>query len=138
MLMKRINAFLFLIVFAIIASPIVHSCGYSSDCFDSKPEQGEIKVKLTIDDTNDTVIVKIYQGVIENNKLLIEDTLTIASKTYNLPVNSYYSASAEYNHEGKLIRAVDGDRISVSESEDDYGYVCWNLRNIVLDLRLKK
>jgi len=137
-MMTQRKKYLGFILLIVVVAFSLNSCGFESSCYENKPENGEMTIKVSIDSPNDTVYVKIYQGVIENNKLLLVDTLTVASKVYEMPVNSYYSATADYIQDGKIVRAIDGDRISTRESEDEYGTICWNLKNISLDLRLKK
>lgn len=110
---------------------------FNGDCYDEKPLEGELKVKVNIRDTTNPVQVSVYQGKFDEQNLLFSELIIDNEITYFLPVNSYYSASAEYEDSGKIILVIDGGKISVKKINNDDGSTCWSLKNVELDLRLK-
>lgn len=107
------------------------------DCYDEKPTEGELKIKVSLISGNDAVGVNVYKGKYENNMLLFTDSVREKEVTYFLPVNSFYTVSAEYIKEQKTIQVIDGGKMSVKKQNNDDGSVCWVLGNVSLDLRLK-
>lgn len=110
----------------------------NSDCYDEKPSEGEMSVRVTLGDTSDVIPVHVYKGKYEHNQLLFADSVNESQRTYLLPVNTYYTAVAEYEKGNAVILAVDGGKITVNKyvSEED-GISCWRVTNIKLDLRMK-
>jgi hypothetical protein len=128
-----------IILFIVLSAGMV-SCEklkLSTDCYDEKPVEGELTIKVSVPPGNEAVGVNIYRGKYENNMLLFTDSVRDKEITYFLPVNSFYTVSAEYERDNKTIFVIDGGKISVKKQTNDDGSVCWNLYNVSIDLRLK-
>lgn len=136
--MMRKHYHTYLITMLLLAI-FLSSCISRTDnsCYDEKPVEGELHLKVTIEEPDTLIPVTIYEGKYENGTPIIYDTLSYSSEIYYLPVNTYYTAVAEYQKDGKTVLSIQGGKISVSDdSSDDYGE-CWTLTNIWLNLKRK-
>lgn len=132
--------YFFLLLCSVLSMTSCEELSYlNGDCYAEKPLEGELTVKVSIQDSVSYVPVKIFQGKYENNKLIFKDTLTVRESTYFLPVNSFYTVSAEYTSEGKVYVVIDGGEIKVKkiENNENFSDPCWSLINVSLDLELK-
>ena len=107
-----------------------------SDCITIEPTDGEMYLKLTINNDNKSIPVAFYRGKLEDNALLFYDTLTKEYFDTLLPVGNYYTVTAEYLKEGKKIIAIDGDNITKKRS-NVCDSVCWEVVAGNVYLRLK-
>lgn len=93
--------------------------GCDEDCILNCPpvaEEGELIIRVTIDEENLRVPVAIFSGDFEDGNVLINDTLSTISKTYLFPPGEY-SATSRYSHKNGTITiiAVDGGEIYVRD-----------------------
>ncbi|MFH0866387.1 MAG: hypothetical protein V1904_09330 [Bacteroidota bacterium] len=107
-----------------------------SDCVTSEPYDGRMYVKLTINDENINVPIAIYRGNLEDNDLYLADTAKNEYYDTLLPVDGFYTVTAEYKRNGEKIFAVDGDDIKKSHA-DVCDSVCWDVKTGSVNLRLK-
>lgn len=108
------------------------------ECDDREPDSAWLIIDLTIDKDISSVPLVIYSGRMEEDSIVMIDT--VRSTPYNLfvPVDRYYSVKAEYIIRDKRIIAIDGDKIlSKHVSSDVCGYDCWVITRGRLDVRLK-
>ncbi|MEI7596096.1 MAG: hypothetical protein WCK02_10140 [Bacteroidota bacterium] len=107
-----------------------------SDCNTIAPDSGLLNINLTINGENSKVPIAIYKGKYENGNKISEDTLTVSTASYSLPVNNYYSVRAKYKSQNKIIFAIDGGEITVKKN-----YICdstcWSVKSANADVRLK-
>ena len=107
-----------------------------SDCNTSKPTEGDLIIKLTINDENPEVPIIIFKGNYDNKdtlrKILYDDELLRVS----LKVEEYYSVTVEYKSGNKTITAVDGDNIKIIKRYV-CDSVCYGVKEGKVDLRLK-
>ncbi|MBX7151106.1 hypothetical protein K1X84_05660 [bacterium] len=107
------------------------------DCIDSRPTEGQLIIRSTINAQNPQVPVWVYLGDFENNDLVMDTMLSVNGLTLILPVDHYYSVVAKYiQADGDTVFAVDGDDIEVDE-EDYCDATCFSLDNGHIDVRLK-
>lgn len=108
-----------------------------SDCNSSIPSGGTVSVSIVTNSINPTVKIEIYEGNIEDGKLIISENLS-SDKSYTLP-NGYYTAQAFYkvNYEGHVvtIKAVDGKELDYS-SQNYCDGTCYSDGSINLDCEL--
>ncbi len=125
------------LLYLFVSSILVVACNDTdSDCYDQKPLDGDLTLKVTVEDTAKPVKVSVYQGKYDEQHFLFSEMLITDEIIYAMPVNSYYSASAEYETSGKIILVIDGGKISTKKVNNDDGSTCWTLKNVILDLRL--
>ena len=107
-----------------------------SDCPFDEPVSSDLYIEITIDEENDSVPVEFYIGRVEDGIL---DTAFIATENeyiFELPVNEYYSAKAEYISHGKKVFAIDGGEMRTYQTTkcDEY---CWEIEGDVINIKLK-
>lgn len=110
-----------------------------SDCLTSEPYDGRMYIKLTINDENKNVPIAIFKGNLEDNDLILRDTVVKAYYDTLLPLDDkkvFYTVTATYLQNGAKIIAVDGDNISKSHS-NICDSVCWNVNTGSVNVRLK-
>ena len=108
-----------------------------SNCNTIEPSFGDVVVFVTVNKTITSVPICVYKGKIDENIILLRDTLTMELERYELPVNEYYSVAAYYNIDGRKICAVSGGKLSMK------GYqicdsICYVVKEPIVNVRLKK
>ena len=93
-------------------------------------------VNVTCNSQFPAIHVAIYRGVIDDNDVVLYDTLKTGRNTYELPANQYYSATAEYISGTKKIYALDCGELK-TKYKKVCDSVCWSRVNRELDLELK-
>lgn len=109
-------------------------CG---DCDNIRPEEGKLLVTLTINDENPYVPLVIYRGNIEDNNIGYVDTSYSTDYWVIVPVDNYYSITAEYKSGDKTIFAVDGDEFKIKYTDTDCSYPCYYFYGGYYDVQLK-
>jgi hypothetical protein len=112
-------------------------CEYKpSDCVETPYTEGELRVTVT-EKPGVTLTVNIYNGIIDPESPPVPLTtlyITGTSTSLTLPLGDY-SGMVDYNVNGNLVSAVDGDSIvNISESYCDG--TCYNLANANLNLEI--
>lgn len=107
------------------------------DCYNIKPEEGLLEIKMTIDEKNNGIPLVIYRGDFENNELEWADTSYEAKYDIWVPVNKYYSVRAEYVKGNDTIYVFDGDNVRIIKESTECDEVCWRAKDGEIDIRLK-
>jgi hypothetical protein len=107
-----------------------------SDCNTTEPLLAGLNIKLTINDENIKVPLTIYEGEIEDNVIVLTDTVSTSKYSVLLPPDKYYSAKARYVQGDHIIFAIGGDKIkkthtSVCDS------TCWSTEDGNINIELK-
>jgi len=108
-----------------------------NDCDNVRPEEGKLLVTLTINDENPYVPLVIYRGNIEDNNIEYVDTSYSTDYWVIVPVDNYYSITAEYKSGDKTIFAVDGDEFKIKYTDTDCSYPCYYFYGGYYDVQLK-
>jgi hypothetical protein len=137
----------YFVIFSIIGLfVIVFSCQKGSptlevncaDCLSSEPDSFELSVDLTIiKNLYDSVYLKFYKGNVESGKLSWEGEVFTPRFYHLVPVNEYYSVKASYRKEGKIIYAIDGDRMVSRFVSDVCDGNCWIVKGGLLNVEMK-
>jgi len=104
------------------------------DCYSYEPGEGLVEVSVTLNTGNPWVVVKLYENDIEDDILILTDTLTVSGKNYTLSVGRY-SGSALYLVGIDTVLAIDGDKITTDHESYCEGD-CWHVNNAELNLVL--
>lgn len=107
-----------------------------SDCITQEPENGKLRIKITINGENKAVPIVIYYGRVENEAVCLKDTLKIKEQEYKLPANVYYAVKATYKSGNRTIHAVDGGYLE-KKSYLVCDSTCWVVKDVDLNLKLK-
>ena len=109
------------------------------DCNESKPIEGEVILKITIDNMNAMVPVEFFIGDVEENIFYFADTIVTQSVSYTLP-NNRYAVRAKYKAiiNGKLVTVYSIDGGSLDANETDYcDGDCYENGSLTLDAKLE-
>ncbi len=107
-----------------------------SDCLLEEPDWEFIYIKVTINDLNPYVPIVIYRGNIESNDIEWVDTAWSSDYSIDVPLDKYYSVSAEYKLSTYKVLAIDGNEVKKVKTNvcDE---VCWYIRGKDFDVELK-
>ncbi len=108
-----------------------------SDCNTIRPDEGEIILRFSINKHIPAVAFTVFKGKTDLKDTILSDTLNIELIRYSLPVDQYYSVSADYMVDGKKIRAIAGGEIKLKK----YlvcDSICYVVSNPVINLKLRR
>jgi hypothetical protein len=108
-----------------------------SDCNTTEPLQVGLNIKLTINDENIKVPITIYEGKIEDNLIVLTDTVSTSKYNILLPPDKYYSVKARYKKGDKIIYAIGGDHIKKSHTKV-CDSTCWSTEEGNINIELKQ
>jgi hypothetical protein len=106
------------------------------DCETSKPTDGNLFIKLSINSQNQKVPITVFRGNFEDNNVVLYDTLSATTVSYTLSVDEYYSVTARYFRGQDTILVIDADRITTDQT-DYKDKSCWTVSDGKVDVRLK-
>ena len=107
-----------------------------ADCYGSKPDSANLIVYLSIDAENDSIPLTFYLGSYEEGEIDWQDTATTTEFYLYSKINSYYTVRATYRSGDQVIEAFDGDKMKVTNAEDQCGSPCYIVKGGIFDLRL--
>ena len=106
------------------------------DCSRVEPEEGYLNAEVTLNEQNATVIVAVFRGDIELDRLVRTDTVSVRTFSFRLPVDQNYSVTARYLVGIDTVLVIDADDIRVTSEEFRDG-TCYDVEDGNVDLRLK-
>jgi len=106
------------------------------DCLDSKPATGHLTIEITLNAKNPRVPIEVYEGSIEDGRLVRSDSAAVAQFSYELPVDHTYAVIARYLVGQDTVLAIGSDDITTYQTDYESGF-CWELTNGKVDVRLK-
>jgi len=107
-----------------------------ANCRRTKPETGSMIAEVSLNQQNPWVPLKVYLGDVEENRIVLEDTLRTHAKEYLLGVDEYYSVTVRYLRGADTVLVMDGGNLNAKE-EEFRDATCWWVEDLKLDLRLK-
>jgi hypothetical protein len=139
---KLINMRLTLITIVLLI--FTWSCGekiYTGDvncdeCYTDKPENADLIIDLTIDGRNPEVPVIVYEGNVEDNKVITTDTVDYSPFYVYVRVGKEYAVKAEYKKDNATLFVIDGTKLKV-KSADACDTKCYVIDGETLDARIK-
>ncbi len=133
---------LLLLIFIAILTP--YACEDSTlfvdcdKCYESISEKVYVRLKITIDEENLFVPITLYRGNIDNGDIILTDTAySDIFYSRDIEVGEHYSAIAKYSHKGRIIYAVDGQKLRKKHIKNSCEEPCYIIEGDVLNLRLK-
>jgi hypothetical protein len=110
-----------------------------SECYTEKPEMAAINIRVSISNLNPSVVVNIYSGRVEEEILVISETVRNETWSTILPVDEYYSVTATYKAQTGSYRvtAVDGGMVRTRKVSDACDEPCWMVRGNNFNVRLR-
>ncbi len=107
-----------------------------SDCNTVEPFDGRLFINLSINSENPAVPITIYKGKLEDNDVILKDTVTTDKYDTLLPIDNYYTVTAKYKKGNTVIVAVDGDKISKNKTKT-CDSTCWSVKTASVNVKLK-
>ena len=111
-----------------------YPCGF---CYTEDYQLGVLTIQTTLNDENPNIPIVIYIDEIENDLIEHIDTINEANFEIWVPVDNYYTVTAEYKVGNKTITAVDKARVYKKENTSDCDEDCWIVFDGTVDVRLK-
>jgi hypothetical protein len=133
------KCFAHLTLFAVVlwwAVGCTGSCDEDRECLPDEPQKVDFTIKLTINDENKSVPITVFIGNYDDRVAYFRDTLATESYTYSLPKDQRYSVEAVYRQNGRVILAIDDDRVSTSRSYN-CDEPCWSVNTGVANVRIR-
>lgn len=109
-----------------------------ADCIDFRPDSGTLIIKLTIDGDNPAVPVNVFRDRLEYNDLRYQDTVSESELEVLVPLNYYYTVTAEYHSGNDTILVVDGDQIETKKAIGQCETVCWIITGGLINVEYRK
>jgi hypothetical protein len=106
-------------------------------CYQDKPEYGPLEILVTINSENHAVPIVVYRGDIENNEIEYIDTAYYWDYVVDVPVDEYYSVTAEYKDGSNTIYSVDVDKLKLQFNTKDCDEDCYYYKGGYIDVRLR-
>lgn len=107
------------------------------NCFVYEPTYADVLVKFTINKEYPSVVYSIYDGTIDEGKVILTDTTFDSEMYWSLDVGYYYSVVAEYSDGGRTINVVDGKKLRAQLDKSSCDQECYIVVGDELDARLK-
>ncbi|HPB26503.1 MAG TPA: hypothetical protein PLB59_05160 [Bacteroidales bacterium] len=107
-----------------------------TDCNTSEPSVVPLHIKLSINSENPVVPITIFRGKLENNNIILSDTVNSSSCTFWVAPDNYYTVEARYRSGNNMIYAYDGDNVKKIRNQV-CDSVCWTYQegNVNVELR---
>ncbi len=109
-------------------------CG---ECYEEKPEIGDISVLFSEDYTNEGVPFTLYEGKIEDNNVLMIDTSFSTVFYIEVEVGKQYAVKARYPANDKYFFVINSTDFMLKRVTDECDAVCWVYHNKEIDVRVK-
>ena len=106
------------------------------DCQDSKPPTGHLNIEITLNAQNPRIPVNVYEGPIEDGRLVRSDSVGVSHFSYELPVDRPYAVTARYLVGQDTVLAIGSDDITTNQTQY-YDAYCWEVTDAKVDVRLK-
>ena len=110
-----------------------------NDCNENEPVQGDITIKVTINEMNPEVLIEFFFGDVEENIFYFSDTLDTEEVHYKLN-NNDYSVRAKYkaivNGQLATVYSIDGGQLSPFKTDYCDG-TCYEEGVLSLNARLE-
>jgi len=108
----------------------------NSECYSTYPTAGTMTVKVTIDELNSFVPVRIYAGRYDVGQFIRLDTLYDKREKFVLDPGEYYSVAATYQTENGEVVVVDGGKIDILTNNCD-SFSCYTVTDVTVNCKLK-
>lgn len=107
------------------------------DCKTEEPINTTLEIKLHMDFYGNPVLLKIYEGNLEDSVLYRTYTTVVDKTTVTVALNKKYTVTATYYRLGDIYIAVDSATPSVKYDEDQCDNPCYFVYDRLIDLRIK-
>ena len=130
-------------VFVVITSIILFSCEDQGlivkcpDCLTDEPKQTDLNVNLVLETSGTPVLIKVYEGNLEDSVLYSSVSVRSTSTTISVTINKKYTVTATYHIGDNYYTTVDSAMPQVRYEKDLCDNPCYFVYDRTIDLRLK-
>jgi hypothetical protein len=136
--MYRLILAAFLILLVCSCSEKIFTSGVDcEECYQIKPDSAYLVVKLTVNDTYESIPIVVYRNEVEKRDIDYVDTAYESTYYLLVAVNKEYSVEAEYINGDSKIIAIDGTRIKTKHVSSECDEECWIIEGDELNMELK-
>jgi hypothetical protein len=107
-------------------------------CSLDKPYIAGVAINVSVDYRFNAVPLTIYEGDLEDKKVVLRDTFYLPVDTVFLRVGKKYTVEAIYKWNNKTFHALNAAKPKVLTVSDACDETCYVLSNNKIDVRLKK
>jgi hypothetical protein len=107
------------------------------DCLTDEPKKTDLEVKLDSETFGTPVLIKVYEGNLEDSVLYSSVSLSASSTTISVTINKKYTVTATYHLNDNYYTAVDSATPRVRYEKDLCDNPCYFVYDRTIDLRLK-
>ncbi len=108
------------------------------ECYADEPDKADLVIKLTLNYKYRTVPFTVYKGNMEDNEIVLQDTVDYSPVYVYVPVDQKYSVKAEYEYEGNVLYVVDGTNLKIKSVADACDEKCYVIENEDLDASIRQ
>lgn len=83
------------------------------ECYTEKPQYADLVIDLTINNRFGNVVVSVYEGELEDNQLVLTDTVDYTPFYAYVKGDKKYAVRAEYKKDAKKLYVIDGTRLKI-------------------------
>lgn len=135
--MIRFYFIVFIISCAILSLPSClkddEECVISDDCYTSKIDSGDIYIRVSQEGQNGVPVI-LYNGYVEDNDIVWQDTVYQEEVILYMPVGPRYAAEAYYNKNNQTVVALDGKKFKQDKHKECWTN-CYDFPTMSLDCR---
>jgi hypothetical protein len=107
------------------------------DCRTDEPKQTDLEIKLDSETFGTPVLIKVYEGNLEDSVLYSSINVSASSTTISVTMNKKYTVTATYHLNDNYYTAVDSATPRVRFEKDLCDNPCYFVYDRTIDLRLK-
>jgi hypothetical protein len=107
------------------------------DCLTDEPKETGLEVKVDSETFATPVLIKVYEGNLEDSVLYSSVNLSASSTTISVTINKKYTVMATYHLNDNYYTAVDSATPRVRYEKDLCDNPCYFVYDRTIDLRLK-
>ena len=106
------------------------------DCTNEEPLDASLDIKLSESELGSSVLIRVYEGNLEDNILEREYTTMSLSTSVTVSINRKYTVTATYNRSDGTYTAVDSATPKVRYTTDQCDEPCYYVYDRKLNLKL--
>ncbi|MFO7369962.1 MAG: hypothetical protein R6X09_06810 [Bacteroidales bacterium] len=137
--MKLTLVVLFLLILAGSCDEKVYTGDVDCDeCYTEKPQQADLIIDLTISNRFGNVVVNVYEGEVEDNQVVLTDTVDYTPFYAYVKVDKKYAVRAEYRKGTETLYVIDGTKLKVMSVSDACEDACYVIEGETVNATIKK
>lgn len=129
---------LFLLILAACDEKVYTGDVDCDECYTDKPQQADLIIDLTISNRFGNVVVNVYEGEVEDNQVVLTDTVDYTPFYAYVKVDKKYAVRAEYRKGAETLYVIDGTKLKVMSVSDACDDACYVIEGETINATIKK